>query len=431
MYAGLIAQIWGVLRPGTAQGLIWLTIIAFVAQHRLPRLTGAGARVASQISQGESYRLVTPIFLHADAIHLLKTCFFGLARLVPPAAAIYGTSQCLLLFLASGIAGNAAAYVFGTGGEAMSVGASAALLGLDGALTAYYLRNGPMTSRGRQLVLRRGVLTLLLACVRPSVVQIDQRIDHVAHLAGYLSGVVLGLLVAPRVRVAMAHFEASVCEQMTNQVCETCGASSVEAERAIWAHVRCFPLHRRARVLKRWKLAEGVAEQTAGKIADAARSSMSEEAAPPAAEQDSSSDGAGASTAYRERVPPTEVWSEVFERIKELVAENHLKRSAPAADDDDDDEEENVSMQVRRLRERLRVEAEEATWSHFAHRAAVAMPSMRLLKRAELGHITLQHLRRWRIDLGPLVPRWIGEGLAGLLLVYVAHCCELVVRRAR
>ena len=182
---------------------------------------------------------------------------------------------------------------------------------------------------------------------------------------------------------------------------------------------------------------------------------MSEDSGSPTAEQDSSTHGAGASTAYRvsakDRVPPTEVWPEVFERIKELVADNHLKKSAPspvtpkpskaasaeaaapAADDDEEEEEDadKVTVQMTRLRQRLRVEAEEATWRHFAHRAAVAMPSMRLLRRAELGHITLQHLRRWHVDVGSLVPAWLGEGLGGLMLVYAAHCCELVVRRAR
>ena len=47
------------------------------------------------------HRLFSSLFVHADALHLYK-CIFSLSRLAPPAAAVYGGAQCVLLFLLSG-----------------------------------------------------------------------------------------------------------------------------------------------------------------------------------------------------------------------------------------------------------------------------------------------------------------------------------------
>ena len=103
------------LRPGAAQVALAATIGSYVLQLKLgPALLLAGARDASKVLLGEEWhRLITSCFLHTDPIHLFRTCVFGLSRLMPTVAAIYGDTQCLLLYLLAGAGGNAASLVVG------------------------------------------------------------------------------------------------------------------------------------------------------------------------------------------------------------------------------------------------------------------------------------------------------------------------------
>ena len=69
-------------------------------------------------------------------------------------------------------------------------------------------------------------------------------------------------------------------------------------------------------------------------------------------------------------------------------------------------------------------------WRHFAHRAQVAAPSLRLLRHAQLGHVSLRTLRRMRVPTGSLVPSGVAETLAALVLVWVGASCHDALRRA-
>lgn len=443
------------VRPGSTQTLLLLTIVAYIAQQRIPGLTQAGARVASQIMRrGESHRLVSAIFLHADFVHLLKTCLFGLARLVPPVTAVFGDAQAACLFVVTGVAGHLAACTWGGAGDAAAVGAAAGLLGLDGALTAATLRN-----RGRRIsreeleqCARRGALTLVLACLRPIALAASGagrarvHVEHAAHLGGYLSGLALGLLFAPHMRTALACAQAAIFEQMATKVSVECGPSSVAVERAMISYVRSLPLPTRSEALSRWHLENALSE------------------------------------GHSRGVPQTEDWPEVFERIKPFVRESlglaAARASAtgnrePAADDSvaaaadssaavwdaattaaappdvepastttapvpaesasasaTDGSAPGAPAPLTPRQGRLRARAEEAAWEHFADRAAVATPSMRLLRRAQYGQLPLHVLRKWRVGVGAWTPSWLADGLAGLVIMYAAACCQLVVRRA-
>lgn len=69
-------------------------------------------------------------------------------------------------------------------------------------------------------------------------------------------------------------------------------------------------------------------------------------------------------------------------------------------------------------------------WKHFEHRAVVALPSMRLLRAAQVGHVSLGTFRRLRVSMGSVVPAWAAEALAGVLLVWVAASCYDALSRA-
>jgi len=433
-----------VLRPGMTQLLILLMVASFMAELRYPKLVAIGARHAAGLRRGELGRLVTSVLLHADVGHLLRTCAFGILRTLPDAGAAFGSVQSLGIFFASGAAANWLAFRVGSGGEAAALGASAAVLGLDGALLGYCLHNGaPM--RSLQLAVRRSAFTLAVASLRPQgggAAPGTALVDHVAHAFGYASGVLLGFLFAPRLVVALAHFETYIFGRMSKHVGETCGSSSVVAERAMCDYLRAYPKAMRARILSTWRLG----------------------AVPSGAE------GVGMPP-----VPPTEEWPVVFEGLKAFVAETLRPTRAPdttraaegkaagaatqgklgsvaAAEAKTGAEAEGsispsispsislsateaaaearLSPQQLAYREKLRTEAEASVWRHFAHRAEVAAPSLRLLRHAQLGHVSLRTLRRMRVPTGSLVPSGVAETLAALVLVWVGASCHDALRRA-
>ncbi|MGI6368338.1 MAG: rhomboid family intramembrane serine protease [Anaerolineae bacterium] len=154
-----------------------------------------GAKYQPLIAQGQYWRLLTANFIHIGLLHLAMNLYalyvFGLQ-----VERRFGRARFILLYLLSGIAGTALSYV---GSRALSAGASAAIFGLIGAITAYYVIHRRMfgTVGYRQL---RGLLivmgiNLVMGLTSP-------QIDNLGHLGGLLAGSALGWAYCPRYAVA-------------------------------------------------------------------------------------------------------------------------------------------------------------------------------------------------------------------------------------
>ncbi|MCU7823651.1 rhomboid family intramembrane serine protease [Kitasatospora sp. DSM 101779] len=161
---------------------------------RLAMLSGthAGAfPVRFGVAEGpeEWYRLATAVFVHAGPFHILMN-MVSLWVLGPQLERVLGRARYLALYLLSGLAGNAFAYVV-TGGNVYSVGASGAIFGLLGA-TAVLFR---VTRTPLGPVIALLVFNLVITF---SVSAIDWR----AHVGGLIAGAVTGagLMYAPRAR---------------------------------------------------------------------------------------------------------------------------------------------------------------------------------------------------------------------------------------
>lgn len=109
---------------------------------------------------------------------------------------IYGayvrTSALLLVYLLSGIGGNLLSLAFGSD-KVISAGASTALFGLFGAMTAIGLRNmkNPMISYlGRQ--------AFVLAIVNIALDLFAPNIDIQGHIGGFVAGFLLAIIVGDR-----------------------------------------------------------------------------------------------------------------------------------------------------------------------------------------------------------------------------------------
>ena len=89
------------------------------------------------LGRGQWWRLVTAGFLHGGLVHILMNSW-ALYDLGAQAELAYGTARMLVFYLVSSAAGFLASCLWT---PALSIGASAAIFGLIGAMIAYGYRN--------------------------------------------------------------------------------------------------------------------------------------------------------------------------------------------------------------------------------------------------------------------------------------------------
>lgn len=157
-------------------------------------LVDAGANYGPRVAQGEVWRLATALFLHAGLLHLL----FNMQALSVLGSALerhVGTRGLLVVFLGSGLLASAASVALHP--LQASVGASGAIFGLGGAMLPVLLRQD-RTSMPRGLWKRMARDLAWFVGLNVALGFLVPMIDQVAHVAGLVSGTLLGFLVAHR-----------------------------------------------------------------------------------------------------------------------------------------------------------------------------------------------------------------------------------------
>lgn len=154
-----------------------------------------GACVPALVRSGELHRLVSANLLHGNLLHLTLN---GLSLFSLSAALDYilGPSRMLLTLLVSGLLGVAVSAA--SGSAAMSVGASAAVFGLLGALLWVHLAHGRLLPAELRQT-RRTWWTIAL--VNTALPLAFPMIDWRAHVAGMFTGLGIAWLVTPTTRV--------------------------------------------------------------------------------------------------------------------------------------------------------------------------------------------------------------------------------------
>ncbi len=135
-----------------------------------------GAKFSLSIQlHGEWWRLITANFLHGGLLHLAFNTM-SLYNLGPLGEEIFGTSRYIVLYLATGFCGFALSTVWS---NSLSIGASASICGLIGALYAYgrINPNSPLRSVALRWIIAIGVFGLLFPAI-----------DNAAHLGGLAAG---------------------------------------------------------------------------------------------------------------------------------------------------------------------------------------------------------------------------------------------------
>jgi membrane associated rhomboid family serine protease len=148
-----------------------------------------GALDRGLIRDGEYWRLVTPMFLHAGLLHIGFNMFalYQLGILVEQA---FGRGRYLVLYLLCGITGSLASYFFSPGG--FSVGASGAICGFLGVMAAWgKRRGGHIGETVKRVMIRWAIFILIFGLLAPNV-------DNAAHAGGFAGGLALAFLISPK-----------------------------------------------------------------------------------------------------------------------------------------------------------------------------------------------------------------------------------------
>jgi rhomboid protease GluP len=134
--------------------------------------------------QGQWWRLVTAGFLHGDVMHILMNSWV-LFDLGAQVEAVYGASRMWVIYFLASVGGFLASAWWNPG---ISIGASAGLCGLIGAMIALGMRHrNPMGDAIRGMYVRWAVYTLVLGLL-------ISRIDNAAHIGGLATGFVVAYL---------------------------------------------------------------------------------------------------------------------------------------------------------------------------------------------------------------------------------------------
>jgi rhomboid protease GluP len=166
--------------------LVWLLMVASGISPTDPagrELAAWGSNVSSLTLHGQPWRLLTSLFVHGGATHLLLN-MISLWLLGLMLEQRVGTWRVLAVYLASGLAASLATVWYHTAGI-NSTGASGAIFGLYGFMLALLL--------SKKMVLdkfdRRAMLGLVVYLILSNLISgLTGNIDNIAHLGGLLMG---------------------------------------------------------------------------------------------------------------------------------------------------------------------------------------------------------------------------------------------------
>lgn len=138
------------------------------------------------VREGEVWRLLTSVFVHAGLWHIAFNAV-ALWQIGPQLEEVFGRARTLFFFVATGLLASLASDLFLRG---IGVGASGAVMGLIGVAAGFGHKDG--TSIGRAL--RDRMLQWGLVCV---VFGFFIGADNVAHVGGFVAGGAFGYLSPP------------------------------------------------------------------------------------------------------------------------------------------------------------------------------------------------------------------------------------------
>ncbi|WJE16166.1 rhomboid family intramembrane serine protease [Halobacillus sp. ACCC02827] len=138
------------------------------------------------VLNGEYWRLVTPIFLHAGFAHALFNSF-SLVLFGPALEQMLGKVKFIALYLFAGIAGNVGTFIVDPSAYYAHLGASGAIFGIFGVyIFMVWNRKHLIDQANSQIIGVIVALGLFMTFVRPNI-----------NILGHLFGLIGGFAIAP------------------------------------------------------------------------------------------------------------------------------------------------------------------------------------------------------------------------------------------
>ena len=176
-------KIFSTNKPIVTFGIILICIIMFILSgggYNTYKLVAYGANFSALVRNGEVYRLVSYMFLHAGILHIVLN-MYSLFIVGPRVEDFFGKWKYLLIYLFSGICGGLLS--IGLTPNTVSVGASGAIFGLFGALIYFgYSYRGYIGAIVKSQVLPVVIYNLLMGLFIPGI-------DMWGHVGGLIGGI--------------------------------------------------------------------------------------------------------------------------------------------------------------------------------------------------------------------------------------------------
>jgi len=187
--------------------LIGFTVLIYIAQEVSVLLLGGdiviiyGAKINEAIYDGELWRFISPIFVHAGIWHIFVN-MYSLYSIGPIIEGFFKSPRMLVVYIFSGIT----SVIFSLGFTPNpSVGASGAIFGLLGSLgTFLFLHKDSLGDTGKSYLRRIVIIALLNLGLG-----LAPNIDNWGHLGGLLAGSALAWLIGPRFELSWTSNEKS------------------------------------------------------------------------------------------------------------------------------------------------------------------------------------------------------------------------------
>jgi len=163
--------------------ILLINTALYIAEYLNPQsgLKEFGASVPWPYMQGQYWRLVTAGFLHGGIFHILMNSWV-LFDLGAEVEQLYGTSRLIVFYFVSTVTGFWTSSYFGGG---FSVGSSAGIFGLIGAMLAFgVFDRSALAAQVKSLYMRWVIYGLVLSFI-PGV-------DFWAHIGGLAGGFITG-----------------------------------------------------------------------------------------------------------------------------------------------------------------------------------------------------------------------------------------------
>jgi rhomboid protease GluP len=186
-------------KPYVTNTILVVTILVFVLQYISTYLFNIdypmafGAKINSAITAGQYWRLLTPVFVHGNLMHIAFN-MYALYIIGRGIELYYGHLEYTLLYFLSGIGGTLFSYYLS---QNASVGASGAIFGLIAADAILLYKNKEILGPGAKKMLERSVMVIVINLL----IGLSPGIDNWGHVGGMMIGIIFAWFAGPMVSI--------------------------------------------------------------------------------------------------------------------------------------------------------------------------------------------------------------------------------------